>query len=158
MEESLRGSLPSLAGFRKTIPSRFDPHAAAPDREVPGNALHSKLSGLAEILLRSPGTLGGRFAVLRHIVFTTRRLGSFFGGLHYQCPLRLSSRSLAMFAGRIFHVLSEPCLRIKKRMDLCWLEITEAELRAAHLAELSAIYEELLEILDQYGMEAVPHA
>jgi hypothetical protein len=43
-------------------------------------------------------------------------------------------------------------------MDLCWLEITEAELRAAHLAELSAIYGELLEILDQYGMEAVPHA
>jgi len=45
----------------------------------------------------------------------------------------------------------EAIRQLKKRMDLCWLEMLEAELREAHLQELHAIYEDLLRILNKYG-------
>jgi hypothetical protein len=44
----------------------------------------------------------------------------------------------------------EAIRQLKKRMDLCWVEMAE-EFREAHLAELSAIYEELYRILSKYG-------
>jgi hypothetical protein len=52
----------------------------------------------------------------------------------------------------------EAIRQLTKRMDLCWLEMAEVELREAHLAELTAIYEELLQILDRYDVEAAPDA
>ena len=47
--------------------------------------------------------------------------------------------------------------QLKKRMDLCWLEMTETELNEPHLVELSAIYDELSGILGKYGVGAVHH-
>ena len=46
----------------------------------------------------------------------------------------------------------EAIRQLKKRMDLCWLEMLEAELREAHLQELCAISEELLRVLNKYGL------
>ena len=52
---------------------------------------------------------------------------------------------------KLSHQDREAIRQLKKRVDLCWLEMTEAELREAHLPELHAIYEELSRILNKYG-------